>query len=227
VKAGASGLLFKKLFKRLNFLKRTKKMKNTNLIMSFFTLLALSLLGSGCGGGRTTVVVNPAPTPTPTPTICPAWGCNGPPIVIVSDSASAGSSGYSDESGTRDVFSMRVGFEKTQFDGEALQLATAYSLNIDAARQLTQLSDKMTELQAKAGGMTAEDQAAITDAALGVAGITTDEVNAATTQAIQHKDMTAVNTLLAKGAANTGTTVAILRDQILPSLGLNLGSLGQ
>ncbi len=122
---------------------------------------------------------------------------------------------------------MRVGFEKTQFDGEALQLATAYSLNIDAARQLTQLSDKMTELQAKAGGMTAEDQAAITDAALGVAGITTDEVNAATTQAIQHKDMTAVNTLLAKGAANTGTTVAILRDQILPSLGLNLGSLGQ
>jgi hypothetical protein len=75
--------------------------------------------------------------------------------------------------------------------------------------------------------MTAQDQAAITDAALGVAGITNDELNTATTAAIQNKDMTGVNTLLAKGAANTGTTVTVLRDQILPSLGLNLGTLGQ
>ncbi len=122
---------------------------------------------------------------------------------------------------------MQVGMQKYAFDGAAFQLAATYSLNIDAARQLVQLSDKMTQLQTKAGGMTAEDQAAITDAALGVAGITTTELNTATTAAIQNKDMTGVNTLLAKGAANTGTTVTVLRDQILPSLGLNLGSLGQ
>jgi hypothetical protein len=122
---------------------------------------------------------------------------------------------------------MKANLESANFDENANQLATTYSLNIDAARQLVQLSDKMSQLQNKQGGLTAEDQAAITGAALGVAGIRTDEVNAATAQAIQNKDMTAVNALLAKGAANTGTTVTILRDQILPSLGLNLGTLGQ
>jgi hypothetical protein len=146
--------------------------------------------------------------------IGPAYPVNGPEDSV--------------EGNSKDVDLERADAQSAAIEDRAQTLAASYSMDIDAARQLTQLADKMTELTNQNGGMTDQDRAAVTDAALQVAGISGDEVNAAYAQAIQTKDTSAVNALLSKGATNLGmSSTAALRDQILPSLGVNLGTLGQ
>ena len=95
-------------------------------------------------------------------------------------------------------------------------------MNIEAARQLTQIADKMSMLTNQAGGMTDDDRASLTEAALGVAGISNDQVTKAYT-AYFNGDKSAVNNLIGQAAANTGASETDLRSQILPSLGINLG----
>ena len=95
-------------------------------------------------------------------------------------------------------------------------------MNIEAARQLTQISNRMQALSAQ-GAMADEDRDAVTTAALGVAGITNDQVVAAYAK-LGQGDSTAVDTLLVQAATNLGMPSSDgLKDQILPSLGINLG----
>ena len=96
-------------------------------------------------------------------------------------------------------------------------------MNIEAARQLTQIADRMQSLTVQ-GSMTDDDRQAVTTAALGVAGITNDQVTQAYAK-FGNGDKTAVEGLLTQAATNLGMpSTAGLRDQILPSLGINLGS---
>ena len=71
--------------------------------------------------------------------------------------------------------------------------------------------------------MTDDDRVALADAALNVAGISNDQVTAAYAN-YMNGDTTAVETLLTQAATNLGMpSSAGLKDQILPSLGINLG----
>ena len=73
------------------------------------------------------------------------------------------------------------------------------------------------------GQITEEDREAITHAALNVAGLSTDDVNAAIARMIKDGDKSAIDDLVNKAATNLGMpSSAGLRDQLLPALGINL-----
>jgi hypothetical protein len=94
-------------------------------------------------------------------------------------------------------------------------------MSFDSAVQLTKLADTVQSLSSQ-GAMTTEDRDAITQSALGVAGITTDQVNAAIANTI-NGDTKAMDDLIQQAAQNLGMpSSAGLRDQLLPALGINL-----
>ena len=109
-------------------------------------------------------------------------------------------------------------------EDRALAVSQQFQMSLESARQLTQLSDRMNALTANGQQMTDEDRAALSDAALSVAGITGDDANAAAAAMVKSGDKTVANSLVEKAASNLGmASSAALRDQILPSLGINLG----
>jgi hypothetical protein len=96
-------------------------------------------------------------------------------------------------------------------------------MNLDAARELTQISDKMAVLVNQNGGMTDDDRASLTESALGVVGITHDQVTEAYS-AYFNGDKSQVNNLVGQAATSLGMpSDAGLRETILPSIGINLG----
>ena len=112
--------------------------------------------------------------------------------------------------------------QQADLDNRASALAGQFQMNVEAARQLTQLADQMQALSAQ-GTMTDDDRDALAHAALGVVGVSPADVQAAMVKATQNSDKTALNGLIEKAAANIGMpSSAALRDQILPSLGINL-----
>ena len=111
-------------------------------------------------------------------------------------------------------------------NSRAQDLASQFSMSFESALQLSQLADRMNAMSS-AGALTDDDRTAIADAALSVAGITNEQVTTAYSNFIKG-DQTAVNGLLTQAAVNLGMpSSAGLRDQILPSLGINLGSVGK
>ena len=93
-------------------------------------------------------------------------------------------------------------------------------MSFDSARQLAQLADQFSTLSSN-GQITEEQREQITHAALSVAGLTTDDVNAAISDALQG-NANAIDDLMNKAATNLGMqSSAGLRDQLLPSLGIN------
>jgi len=97
-----------------------------------------------------------------------------------------------------------------------------FGMTFESARQLAQLADKMSALSAS-GAVSEEARDDIAQAALAVGGISTDDVNSAIASMVKNGDQTAVQALMDKAAANLGmTSSAGLRDQLLPSLGINL-----
>jgi hypothetical protein len=129
---------------------------------------------------------------------------------------------------TKDVDLQRAEVQQAAIEDRAQSLASSFSMNIESARQLTQLADKMNEFQSQSGGITTADQVALTNAALGVAGVSSNDLNSAIVKMTQNQDQSGVNDLLTKAAANLGMpSTAALRDQILPSLGINLAAPAQ
>lgn len=97
-------------------------------------------------------------------------------------------------------------------------------MNYTAATQLTQIADKVQAMTTQ-GTMTSEDREALTEAALGVAGIAADDVNNAIAASIQSGNTTAMDALMAKAATNLGMpSSAGIKDQLLPALGISLGN---
>jgi len=127
------------------------------------------------------------------------------------------------EDETKDVDLQRADLQSSAIEDRAQVLASSYSMDIEPARQLTQLADKMSQFSNKDGGMTQADQNALAEAALGVAGIKIEDVKNARDRMLSNGDQSGVNSLMTKAAANLGMpSAAGLRDQILPSLGINL-----
>ena len=141
-----------------------------------------------------------------------------------SSGTTSGTSGSTDFSAdTKDVDLQRAVLQSQQLEDRAQGLVSQFSMNIEAARQLTQIADKMSMLTNQQGGMTDADRASLTDEALAVAGISNDQVTQAYA-AYFKGDHSAVDNLIGQAATNLGMPSAVgLREQILPSLGINLG----
>ena len=106
-------------------------------------------------------------------------------------------------------------------DSQAQSISGQFGMSFESARQLAQLADKMSTLSAS-GAVSEEAREEIAHAALAVAGISTDDVNSAVASMIKDGDQKAVAALMDKAAANLGmTSSAGLRDQLLPTLGIN------
>jgi hypothetical protein len=142
-------------------------------------------------------------------------------------SSGSGSSGSSGSDGTdgvdstsKDVNLQQANVLQQSVDTRAQALVSQFSMTFEAAQALTQLSDRMQTLNSS-GQITDDDRMAIADAALGVAGIKTQDVNNALAVKIKTGDSTQLNALIDQGAANLGMPdSSALRNQILPSLGL-------
>jgi hypothetical protein len=121
---------------------------------------------------------------------------------------------------TKDVDLQRAELQGANLDNQAQALSGQLGMSFDSARQLAELADKMSSLTAS-GQVTEEDREAITHAALGVAGLSTDDVNKVLAQMIKDGNTKAVDDLMNKAASNLGMqSSAGLRDQLLPALGM-------
>jgi hypothetical protein len=202
----------------------------------------LMILGASCNGGsgsKWVHVTNPEPTPTgpihvcpvwgcngpeptqngpfgpqPEPTVCPAWGCGGPP--------SGGVYSYSVDSDTRDTDLQQANLQNTTLASRAQMISDQFQMSVEAATQLAVLGDKVQMMTVQGKDLSDEDRAAVTQSALSIAGITSDDVN----QALQHAvagDNTATDALIEKAAQNLGMPSSDnLRNQLLPALGIQL-----
>jgi len=130
-------------------------------------------------------------------------------------------SGYSTAGQTKDVDLQNADLQKQDLNEKAQKVASQFQMDFNAAMQLTQLADKFDKLSIS-GKMTDADRAAIIDSTLGVAGISTADVNKAIKSQMDGNKQ-ALDELLEQGAKNLGMpNSAGLRDQILPQLGIKL-----
>jgi hypothetical protein len=137
--------------------------------------------------------------------------------------ADPGNNLYSDNSESCDTDLQQADLQNSQIEQNAQSLVTRFQMNMDSARQLSVLADKMNQMSANGRALTDEDRASLSDAAFAVAGVSGDDVNAAAAKMIQTGDRSSVDELMAKAATNLGMSSATgLKDQILPSLGINI-----
>jgi hypothetical protein len=121
---------------------------------------------------------------------------------------------------TKDVDLQRAELQGQNLDSQAQSISGQFGMDFESARQLAQLADKMSTLSAS-GSVSEEDRETITHAALNIAGLSTDDVNAAIESTIKG-DSHAMDDLMNKAATNLGmSSSAGLRDQLLPTLGIN------
>jgi hypothetical protein len=217
--------------------------------MAFGTSLIALTMFSACNSHSTTTttttlssgITPPTGTPTPEPTICPAWGCGKPPIII-------SSGGYDPtpmptptaigpakpvcgiettcvedsfgEGDTKDVDLQRADLQDQNMNDRAATIAQQFGMNFDSAHQLAVLADRVQTLT-DAGTVSPDAEQAVIQSALSIAGLSQDEVTTAITQSLQG-DESGVNALMDKAATNLGmSSTATLRDQLLPALGIS------
>jgi len=136
-------------------------------------------------------------------------------------SSAQGGVANSVDTDTKDVDLQRAELQGQNMDSQAQSISGQFGMSFESARQLAQLADKMSTLSAS-GAVSEEAREEIAHAALAVAGISTDDVNSAVASMIKDGDQKAVAALMDKAAANLGmTSSAGLRDQLLPTLGIN------
>lgn len=191
-------------------------MKNLIRNLGLIAILGLAILAIGCGGGggasssgtigSTGVGSGGLPPPS-----SGTWGSN--PIHGPNPSQSIGNQ-------TKDVDLQRAAVQQAALDNNAAAVATQYGMNFESARQLVQLSSRMSEL-ANAGTLTDEDRSALAQSALAVGHITNEEAANATAIYMKTGDHRAIDGLMDRAAKAVGMpSSASLRDQILPSLGI-------
>jgi hypothetical protein len=128
---------------------------------------------------------------------------------------------YTQNTDTKDVDLQRANLQDQKLDTAAHALVDQYQMSFENARQLAQLSDKLQTLTAS-GQITDEAREDLANSALGVAGISSDDVNNAAADMIQNGNQQAIQVLMDKAATNLGMpSSAGLRDQLLPSLGIH------
>jgi hypothetical protein len=218
-----------------------------SFVMSLGAALAALTMFSACNHSTSKAVpVSTGGTPTPHPTACPAWGCGNPPIVVIggptpipgqpgcfacgggaqciycTGSSGGFSSGASDsqDTDTKDVDLQRAEIQDQNMNYRAQAIADKFSMDFGSAHQLAVLADRVQTLSAR-GAVSADDEHGVIQAAMGIAGISQDEINSAIVQSLQGNE-SATNSLMEKAAQNLGmSSTATLRDQLLPALGIN------
>jgi len=225
-------------------------MKNkisAQLIISIGATAAALMMFSACNhsNSTTTVVVSTGSNGSSGGIVCPAWGCGSPPIVSVGIGYSSGgcnteccaannycgygpSNGGStgvvanafDNDGTKDVDLQRAEIQDQSLNNRAQAIATKFDMDFGSAHQLAVLADRVQTLTAQ-GAVSADDEQGVIQAAIGIAGLSQDEINSAIVQSLQGNE-SATNSLMEKAAQNLGmSSTATLRDQLLPALGLS------
>lgn len=110
--------------------------------------------------------------------------------------------------------------QQADFEARAEQIANRFQMELNSARQLTQLADKVEEMTRKSG-LSSDDREAITESALGVAGISTDEVNQAIGKMLDEGNQKPIDALMNKAARNLGMPSSVgIREELLPALGI-------
>jgi hypothetical protein len=138
---------------------------------------------------------------------------------------SVGNGGTSIAATTKDVDLQRAQLAQQDLQARAQHFATRFQMNFESAFELTQLADTMQTLSAQ-NKFTGEDQLAISQTALTVAGISQTDFQAAMGNYLNNHDSHAFDALIDQGANHLGMpSSAALRDQILPSLGLSVNHL--
>jgi len=152
------------------------------------------------------------------PDICPSEA-----VTYSAGVNSSGGNTSSLDSQTKDVDLQRADLQSDLQEQRAQTLASHFGMNIDSARQLSLLVDRMNSLTDGSGQISDEDRASLSDAAFSIAHISSDDVNAAIQNYIQNGDKSALDDLMEHAATNLGMpSSAGLRDEILPSLGINI-----
>jgi hypothetical protein len=161
--------------------------------------------------------------PNPIPTVCPVWGCNGPePIYPVDPINTPVSISDSTDSGTRDTDLQQANLQSATLASRAQMLSTQFQMSVSAATQLAVLGDKVQLMTSQGQELSDADRDAITQSALSIAGVTSDEVNQAFQQSVAG-DNSATDALVAKAAQNLGMPSSDnLRGQLLQALGVQL-----
>jgi hypothetical protein len=180
--------------------------------------------GGGSNGGSNGYSVNAGSGPALVGDCTSVDGCVAaagniavPSSLLGTDSSLANSV----DTDTKDVDLQRAELQGQNMDAQAQSISGQFGMSFESARQLAQLADKMSTLSAS-GSVSEEAREEIAHAALAVAGISTDDVNSAIASVIKDGDQKAVSALMDKAAANLGmTSSAGLRDQLLPTLGIN------
>jgi len=123
---------------------------------------------------------------------------------------------------THDTDLQRAEAQEQNLADRAQGISSQYQMDYDKALELTKLADKVQAMTVQ-GQMTEDDRDAVVASAMGAAGVTEEEVNAAVASVAQNGNQKAINALMEKAAKNLGMpSSAGLRDQILPSLGIQL-----
>jgi hypothetical protein len=157
-------------------------------------------------------------------TFCPSWGCNGPPIIQDPLVPLSGGTDVSDStpSDTRDTDLQQANLQSATLANRAQTLSTQFQMSIGAATQLAVLGDKVQLMTSQGQELSDDDRDAITQSALSIAGISSDEVNQAFRQSVSG-DNTATDALVEKAAKNLGMTSSEnLKGQLLQALGVQL-----
>ncbi len=127
------------------------------------------------------------------------------------------------ENSTTDVNLMRAMASMDQVNSQASSLVNQFPMSFESARQLVQLSDKMQILQQN-NQLTSDDRDAIATAALAVGGVSKADVSDALAK-FANGDKSALTNVELKYAHNVGLSddeMPVVRDQILPTLGVQV-----
>lgn len=120
---------------------------------------------------------------------------------------------YEDETATTDVSLMTAELQQREFIRKAANISFAFNMSIESSLSLVTLGDKAEKMLGKSNGeLSAADQAAFAADMSRLAGVTLEEVMAAS------KDAKAQDALVEKMADKLGTSAANLENKILPEL---------
>ena len=127
---------------------------------------------------------------------------------------------YSNPQETKDTELQQAQVQQTSYLQRAANVSAHYQMSFTSAAQLTALADKINA--ATAQQLTAADLQAVSNAILKIAGLSSDQVTQAVSASAGGSD-TLANSLVTQVAQNLGMpSDAMLRDEILPSLGVTL-----
>ncbi len=117
--------------------------------------------------------------------------------------------------GTKNTGLQAHQLNQAQLSARATAVAAQFQMSYDSAYKITQLANQVQMMQTQ-GQLTAADQEAVVESAFAVAGVTSDQVNAAIAKSTAG-DNSGVEDVMSQAATNLGMpSGATFRDKVLP-----------